>query len=222
MEIVYKQSGGSTPYKQVIIVRKDLNMSHGKMAAQVSHASMGFLMNMIRQTVMKKMDPSVQACPVYAPTSTLFEQEHGKIRQHYRHPALEKMANDAEYEGETYFFYKKADPDDPFSELIRVTDETLIPYYYEAIVNIPELMYDNWFNSTFTKVILQAKNKVQLLKSIAIAKENGIQYNMIYDNCFTELSPEEPNGTTLTCIGFPPLPEDKAKLISYRYQLYKD
>lgn len=30
-------------YKQIIIVRKDLNMSHGKMAAQVSHASMAFL-----------------------------------------------------------------------------------------------------------------------------------------------------------------------------------
>ena len=29
--------------KQIIIVRKDLNMSKGKMAAQVSHASMAFL-----------------------------------------------------------------------------------------------------------------------------------------------------------------------------------
>ena len=29
--------------KQVIVVRKDLNMTHGKMAAQVSHASMGSL-----------------------------------------------------------------------------------------------------------------------------------------------------------------------------------
>jgi PTH2 family peptidyl-tRNA hydrolase len=35
-------------YKQIIIVRKDLNMSHGKMAAQVSHASMAFLSWFIR------------------------------------------------------------------------------------------------------------------------------------------------------------------------------
>ncbi len=30
-------------YKQIIIARKDLNMSPGKLAAQVSHASMAFL-----------------------------------------------------------------------------------------------------------------------------------------------------------------------------------
>ena len=35
-------------YKQTIIVRKDLNLSPGKLAAQVSHASMAFLMNKIR------------------------------------------------------------------------------------------------------------------------------------------------------------------------------
>lgn len=35
-------------YKQIIIVRKDLNMSPGKMSAQVSHGSMAFLTNIIR------------------------------------------------------------------------------------------------------------------------------------------------------------------------------
>lgn len=34
--------------RQLIIARKDLNMSPGKLAAQVSHASMAFLNNMIR------------------------------------------------------------------------------------------------------------------------------------------------------------------------------
>lgn len=34
-------------YKQLIIARKDLNMSPGKLAAQVSHASMAFLVNQI-------------------------------------------------------------------------------------------------------------------------------------------------------------------------------
>ena len=36
-------------YKQLIIARKDLNMSAGKLAAQVSHASMAFLTNIIKE-----------------------------------------------------------------------------------------------------------------------------------------------------------------------------
>ena len=36
-------------YKQIIIVNKELNMSKGKMAAQVSHASMAFLTRMIQK-----------------------------------------------------------------------------------------------------------------------------------------------------------------------------
>lgn len=34
--------------RQLIIARKDLNMSYGKLAAQVSHASMAFLSNWMR------------------------------------------------------------------------------------------------------------------------------------------------------------------------------
>ena len=36
-------------YKQIIIARKDLDMSPGKLAAQVSHASMAFLTNPIKK-----------------------------------------------------------------------------------------------------------------------------------------------------------------------------
>ena len=39
-------------YKQVIIARKDLNMSPGKLAAQVSHGSIAFLTTMLRETSM--------------------------------------------------------------------------------------------------------------------------------------------------------------------------
>ena len=38
-------------YKQIIIARKDLNMSHGKLAAQVSHGSIAFLSWFIRNNV---------------------------------------------------------------------------------------------------------------------------------------------------------------------------
>ena len=38
-------------YKQIIIARKDLNMSPGKLAAQVSHGSMAFLSWFVRNNV---------------------------------------------------------------------------------------------------------------------------------------------------------------------------
>lgn len=41
-------------WKQVIVVRKDLNMSIGKTAAQVSHASMAFLSNTIRRFAIRE------------------------------------------------------------------------------------------------------------------------------------------------------------------------
>lgn len=37
--------------RQLIIARKDLQMSSGKLAVQVSHASMAFLVNMIRRNL---------------------------------------------------------------------------------------------------------------------------------------------------------------------------
>ena len=40
--------------RQVIIARKDLNMSPGKLAAQVSHASMAFLSHMIQEGGLQK------------------------------------------------------------------------------------------------------------------------------------------------------------------------
>ena len=40
--------------RQLIIARKDLNMSSGKLAAQVSHASMAFLSYMIREGGLQK------------------------------------------------------------------------------------------------------------------------------------------------------------------------
>ena len=86
------------------------------------------------------------------------------------------------------------------------------------------------FCGSFTKVILEAKNKYQLEKVYTIANElglkEGIDYFSIKDNCYTELEPEETDedgiGRTLTCVGFIPLNDEIANKISKRYQLYKD
>lgn len=147
--------------KQIIIVRKDLNMSKGKMAAQVAHASMAFLTNAIKNySHISKFDTS----------------------------------------------------------------------YYNCGFLIPKELYENWICGSFTKVILEAKNKYQLEKVYTIANElgfkEGIHYFPIKDNCYTELEPEEVDendiGRTLTCVGFIPLDDETANKISKKYQLYKD
>lgn len=49
--------------KQLIIARKDLNMSAGKLAAQVSHASMAFISTIIRNNT--KYDNSMNFLPCH-------------------------------------------------------------------------------------------------------------------------------------------------------------
>ena len=140
-------------YKQIIIARKDLNMSPGKLAAQVSHGSMAFLIWMIRNN---------------------------------SHP----LACQGEYESK-----------------FRIEND----------------LYEQWLNGEFTKCILQAKNKNQLLKAKTMAEEldmkEGNDFWLICDNCHTELEPEE-DGRTLTVIGFKPMDSEIIDQIGRKYHLY--
>lgn len=140
-------------YKQIIIARKDLNMSSGKLAAQVSHGSMAFLIWMIRDN---------------------------------SHP----LACQGEYESK-----------------FRIEND----------------LYEQWIDGEFTKCVLQAKNKNQLLKAKTMAEELGMKegkdFWLIYDNCYTELEPEE-NGRTLTVIGFKPMDSEIIDQIGRKYHLY--
>lgn len=135
-------------YKQIIIARKDLGMSPGKLAAQVSHGSMAFLSWFIR--------------------------------------------NNADVDG-----------------------------YIDAWID--DDILHNWIEGSFTKCVLGAKNKGQLLKAKAIAEELGMRegedFWLIRDNCLTELEPEE-DGRTLTCIGFKPMDAAVIDKIGRKYQLY--
>lgn len=146
-------------YKQIIIARKDLNMSAGKLAAQVSHASMAFLTNAIRNNLSEG---------VY-----YYDSKHNK--------------------------------------------------YYSAELTFDKDLFEQWIDGEFTKCVLKAKNKSQLLKAKTLAEEMGMTENedffLICDNCHTELTPED-NGRTLTCIGFKPMDSEVIDKIGKKYQLY--
>lgn len=135
-------------YKQCIIARKDLGMSPGKLASQVSHGSVAFLSNFIKKN--------------------------------------------ADLKGHIDAWFDKN-------------------------------VLDNWINGSFTKCVLQAKNKNQLLKAKAMAEKLGLKENedfwLIKDNCLTELEPEE-NGRTLTVIGFRPMESETIDQIGKKFQLY--
>ena len=147
-------------YKQIIIARKDLNMSSGKLAAQVSHASMAFLTNVIRNE--------------WSKNTTYFRGNEYKT-------------------------------------------------YYSVELTFDKNLFEQWIDGEFTKCVLKAKNKSQLLKAKTLAEEMGMTENedffCIYDNCHTELTPED-NGRTLTCIGFKPMDSEVIDKIGKKYQLY--
>ena len=147
-------------YKQIIIVRKDLQMSIGKICSQVSHASMAFLTNTIRNEWSKNI--------------TYFKGNEYKT-------------------------------------------------YYSAELTFDKDLFEQWIDGEFTKCVLKAKNKSQLLKAKTLAEEMGMTENedffCIYDNCHTELTPED-NGRTLTCIGFKPMDSEVIDKIGKKYQLY--
>lgn len=202
--------------KQIIIVRKDLDMSKGKMAAQVAHASMAFLTNQIRKNSKEVLDCDVGYCYEELP-------DFGEPKpQHYRRADLDKWAEEARKRGEYCFYYEEYAP-----YRLRSCERKS---HVESTISFDWKLYKDWICGSFTKVILEAKNKYQLEKVYEIANElglkEGIDYFPIKDNCYTELKPEEVDengvGRTLTCVGFIPLDDEIANKISKKYQLYRD
>ena len=206
-------------YKQVVIVRKDLNMSTGKLAAQVSHATMAFLTNAIKQNAHEVLD-----CEIGYSWEGSF---HGAPKPAlYRHPDLNRWAEEAREEGKDFFYFEKENSNDELSRFRRCERKSHI----ESTLKLDHGVYDGWINGIFTKVVLQARNKSQLLKAIDLAKEAGLvegrDYFCIRDNCLTELVPEEVDengvGRTLTCIGFRPMESEIIDKIGRKYHIWTD
>ena len=94
---------------------------------------------------------------------------------------------------------------------------------------IDEDIIYNWYNTSYTKIIVEAKNLNNLLKVKEYASLHNLKedkdYFIIKDHCLTELTPEtiDEDGTpcTITAIGFIPLPIDIVNELSHHYQLYK-
>ena len=206
--------------RQLIIARKDLQMSPGKLAAQVSHASMAFLTHIIRENTKTVWKYRTSA-------SYQIDRQSGEKKPRlFRRTDLGLLAADAFKRGEDYFTYRPEDPEKPLEKYELCENEIL---EYHADLKIDKDLYEDWICGIFTKTICEARNRNHLMKAVSMAEEMGLEENkdffLIKDNCLTELEPEEVGddgiGRTLTCIGFRPLPDDAAHQISRKYQLYK-
>lgn len=211
--IVGLQSEDDMVMRQLIIARKDLQMSPGKLAAQCCHASIAFIVNLIsNNTEQRRLHwyPAVSA---------------SGVAQRYKRNDLDTWAQEARDKGQNYFYAKPVNPAFPYGEFSLCEPE----YEYESNFVINNDIYEHWINGTFTKTICEAKNKNQLMKAIHLAEELGLiegeDFFLIKDACLTELEPEEVDengvGRVLTCIGFRPLPDEIIHQISKKYQLYK-
>lgn len=202
-------------YKQLIIARKDLNMSPGKLAAQVSHASMAFLTNMIKKKA---------HLVTYKNCNKIYCKDHvGRGPIPYRNSQLSELVKKGYEEDKDFIWVKQSDKDG-----IEIISQEEAQGSYEILMNFDKDLYNNWIMGSFTKVVCGARNLNQLMRVTKVAADLGlkedIDYFLIKDNCLTELKPEEVDengvGRTTTCIGFVPLPADIASQLSKKYQLY--
>ena len=206
--------------RQLIIARKDLNMSPGKLAAQVSHASMAFIAAMIKETARGVLKYKVFSAVTTNPVTG------EKMPQPFRRYDLSCFAKQAFEAGKESFSCRPVDPQKPLGELEVCENEIEA---YSCDLTIPKDVYEEWFCDIYTKTICEARNKNHLMKAVTMAEELGLEekkdFFLIKDNCLTELEPEEIGedgvGRTLTCIGFRPLPDDTAHQISRKDQLFK-
>jgi PTH2 family peptidyl-tRNA hydrolase len=140
--------------KQVIVIRKDLNMRRGKEIAQGSHASMAFLTKVLSQRI-------------------------ENFRKHQlNHPN------------------------------VSVSDLSMG-------VNLTEAQAE-WIENSFRKITCSVDSLDELLELDRLAKEAGVESNVITDSGLTEF-----NGVpTITCLAIGPDYDSKIDPITSKLKLY--
>ena len=188
--------------RRVIIIRKDLHLKPGKLAAMVGHCCEAYFTNML------KSFPCVDN-----EFDTLLSEDPWRPGQPaiYKHPDVCKKAEEAFKAGKKHFKIRNQFP----KETVSVT------------VEIPKDIWEGYINGIFTKTICEARNldnmkKRALLVIEELGLKEGVDYGYINDKCLTDLTPENEDGTTTIGMWFKPLKDEDAFKISKKFKLYKD
>ena len=190
--------------RRIFIIRKDLHLKPGKLAAMVSHCAEAFWTSLLKAGSIKDNEfEELRATETYS--------DGTKRLMFYRHLAVYEAAKKAFEEGKEWFQYK--------SENSRPT--------MTVAVEIPKDIWNNYINDIFTKTICEARNLDNMKKrALPVIEElglkEGVDYGYINDSCKTDLTPENPDGTCTIGMWFKPLPDEDAHKISKKFQLYRD
>ena len=186
--------------RRVFIIRKDLNLKPGKLAAMVGHCAEAWFTNLL------KSFPCIDN-----EFETLMAEDpwHPGRPAVYKHSEICKKAEEAFKAGEKYFKVKNQFP----KKTVSIT------------VEIPKDIWNGYINDIFTKTICECKNLNQLKTKIEpVVQElglvEGVDWGYINDKCLTDLIPENPDGTCTVGAWFKPLPDEQAHLISKKFKLY--
>ena len=193
--------------RRVFIIRKDLHLKPGKLAAMVSHCAEAYWTNLLKNCAAFNgiKDNEFVVLPAVQ------RYGDGKVGPFiYKNPDIYKLSKEAFERGEKTFTVLEENPKKTFT----------------ITVEVPKDVWNEYVNGIFTKTICECRNKSQLGKAEAIAKELGLNrlqdYGYINDSCLTDWTPENPDGTCTVGMWFKPLPDEIAHKISKKFQLYRD
>lgn len=189
--------------RRVFVIRKDLHLKPGKLAAMIAHCAEAYWTNMLKAGIIKDNEfVTLPAKETYG---------NGKVGPTlYKHPMLYKLSEEAFNAGKDSFTTLEEDPKKTVT--IKIT--------------LPKDIWNDYVNDIFTKTICECRNLNQLKKAEAIANELGLvetlDYGYINDSCKTDLNPENEDGTCTIGMWFRPLEDEIAHKISKKFQLYRD
>ncbi len=188
--------------RRVFVIRKDLHLKPGKLAAMVGHCCEAYFTNMLKSfpCVDNEFDTLLSEDP-WCPGRPAI----------YKHSDVCKKAEEAFKAGEKYFKVRNQFPKDTVS----------------VTVEIPKDIWEGYINDIFTKTICEAKNLNNLKTKVEpVVQElglvEGVDWGYINDKCLTDLTPENPDGTCTVGAWFKPLPDEDAFKISKKFKLYRD
>ena len=190
--------------RRVFVIRKDLHLKPGKLAAMVGHCAETYWTNLLKAGSIKDNEfEELRAIETYP--------DGKKIPMLYHQSSLCEAAKKAFEEGKEFFLHKL---------------ENSCPTMTISI-EIPKDIWNNYVNGIFTKTICEARNLDNMKKRVMpvieeLSLKEGIDYGYINDSCKTDLIPENPDGTCTIGMWFKPLPDEIAHKISKKFQLYRD